>query len=258
MLAGWVGPADRWERFETEWSAILEMKPRVEYFKYSEAIGFHGQFNGISAPSRTEKLKLLINLISEFGLVGISASIPHRVFQGWFRYAPPPFNNSYLVMFYGVISRLLRYVNSIGYEGKVELVFDTQSDQVAKVQAIWDEFVSAAPREFVPLLGDPPLFRDDKRTIALQAADMHAGWLREMNTAVELGKPIPEPLWHPAGEHIRREYNFMEWWHAAETFVRLFGANPITYSFGEGTELSVPPRLHLPAWPLRNLSARQG
>jgi hypothetical protein len=250
VLAGWVAPAEKWAPFSNDWQAVLDMKPRVGYFKYSEAMNFGGEFLGISQASRDEKLKLLVGVLEDYGVVGISASVPHRVFSGWFCKAPAPFNNPYVMLLYGVIMRLLRYARSIDYRDKVDLIFDTQLDQMENVMAAWAGFVRDAPDEFRPLLGDPPMFRNDKTTLPLQAADLHAGWLREMNTAQELGKQQLMPPWHPRGEHIRREYNFMEWWHAQDTFRRAMGYNPVTYSFGESTELSPITRLHLPAWPL--------
>jgi hypothetical protein len=250
VLAGWVAPAEKWTPFANDWQAVLDMRPRVSYFKYSEAMNLSGEFLGISEPSRDEKLKLLVGILEEYGVVGISASVPHKVFAGWFCRAPAPFNNPYLMLLYGVAGRLLRYARSIDYTDTVDLIFDTQLDQVDKVMDAWSGFVRNAPDELRPLIGDPPIFRDDKKTLPLQAADLHAGWLREMNTALELGREVPTPPWHPRGGNIRREYNFMEWWHAQDTFERIFGYKPITYTFGENTELSAPPRLHLPAWPL--------
>jgi hypothetical protein len=127
---------------------------------------------------------------------------------------------------------------------------------MTKVLAAWAGFIGTAPDELKPIIGDPPIFRSDKTTLPLQAADFHAGWLREMNTAIELGqqRPLPLPPWYPKGNNIRREYNFMKWWHAAQTYEHIFGRKPITYTFGgEGTEFSAPPLLHLPSWPPRRL-----
>jgi hypothetical protein len=246
VLAGWVAPEEKWEPFSKDWQAILDMRPRVAYFKYSEAMNLSGEFLGISESSRNEKLNLLVGLMEDYELIGISASVPHNVFTGWFSRAPAPFNNPYLMLFYGVIRRLLMYMRSAGIDDKVRLVFDSQPDQQLKVLAVWEEFVRTAPIEFKSILESSPVFRSDKLNLPLQAADFHAGWLREMNTAVEKGLPAPKPVFS-RGDNLRREYNFMEWWHAAETYEHIFGHKPLTYTFGHGSPLRLP---RFPLWPL--------
>jgi hypothetical protein len=225
------------------------MKPRVEYFKFTEAMSRSGQWE-LSEEARNEKMRALMALIEEYELVGISASVPENVYLGWFGAAPHPYGNPYFMLFYGVISRLVRYAASINYEHKIDFVFDTQIEQMDKVLGAWGEFERTTPPKFKHLIGDPPIFRSDKWTLPLQAADFIAGWTRTMNTAVELRRPIPEPPWSPRGNNVQREYNFMEWWHAADIYNLIFGIRPITFTFGgSGTEFSGPPKLHLPSWP---------
>jgi hypothetical protein len=56
VLAGWVGPAEKWAPFSDEWQAILDMNPRVGPFKYSEpseAVNGSGGWD-ISEPARNQ------------------------------------------------------------------------------------------------------------------------------------------------------------------------------------------------------------
>ena len=66
VLGGWVAPAKVWAPFSDAWRDILWMRPRIEYFKFQEAINFNGEFHGVSKESRDEKLKLLVSLIAEY------------------------------------------------------------------------------------------------------------------------------------------------------------------------------------------------
>jgi hypothetical protein len=43
------------------------------------------------------------------------------------------------------------------------------------VTAAWEKFLEVAPEEMRPLVGDYPIFRDDKTTLPLQAADLAVG-----------------------------------------------------------------------------------
>jgi hypothetical protein len=84
VLGGWVASVKTWAAFSDAWRDILRMSPRIEYFKYDEAMGLSGEFHGISEAARDEKLRLLINLIEEHGLVGVASVIPHCIFYPMF------------------------------------------------------------------------------------------------------------------------------------------------------------------------------
>lgn len=254
-LAGWIGPAEKWAPFADGWQQILEMRPRISYFKFSEAISLRGEFTGISADSRDEKLAIFLRLIEGYKLVGISASLPREVFEGWHAFFPYPYNNPYFLLFFGVVHRICTYCQNQGIKDKVDFVFDNQPEHISKVLDAWNAFVSSAPEDAKEILGDPPIFRSDKTTLPLQAADFCAGWLRTMNRAVAERKEVPDPVWSKiAGNiahRIKRFYYVAEWWDAKELYKQLFGREPITYTFGGiGTELSHPPLLHLPSWPV--------
>lgn len=108
VLGGWVAPVKTWIAFSDAWRAILRMSPRIEYFKFDEAMGLSGQFQGISEAARDEKLRLLINLIEEHGLYGIASAIPHAIFYPMFGTYPHKWvRNPYYLSFYGITARLV-------------------------------------------------------------------------------------------------------------------------------------------------------
>jgi len=43
VLGGWIAPAKVWAPFSDAWLDILWMKPRIEYFKFQEAMNFSGE-----------------------------------------------------------------------------------------------------------------------------------------------------------------------------------------------------------------------
>lgn len=81
ILGGWIAPAETWARFSDAWQDVLWMAPRIEYFKYAEAMNSNGQFNGISSERRDEKVRLLLKVIEDHSLFGISSIIPASTYD---------------------------------------------------------------------------------------------------------------------------------------------------------------------------------
>jgi hypothetical protein len=204
VLAGWVAPAATWARFSDEWAAVLDMKPRIGYFKWSEMRGNGGEFNGLSEESTSEKLRLLVNVIGEHKPFGFASAMPNALYREIFGGLPDrTIHYPYFVSFYGIIAQLVEYLSSIGSEEKVDFIFDTQHGQMDKVLASWEAFLSLAPPAARKIMGDPPIFRDDKRTLPLQAADLIAGLKREQADDVFYDRPSPDPPWGDRASNIQ-------------------------------------------------------
>lgn len=205
VLAGWVADIEKWILFSEEWNRILHMRPRVEYFKYIEAMHLRGQFEGLSEKSRDEKLCLLAALIAEFDLLGIAVVAPHAVFHKYFGNSKGgALRAPYPTLFVRFIARLQRHLIEIGGDlPKVEFCFDRQLDHEDKAVAGWNEFRTNAPPEMIPLFGAPPSFLDDKSVAPLQAADLHAGWARQMYSSIIEGRAAPEPKWGVRTDRVK-------------------------------------------------------
>lgn len=88
--------------------------------------------------------------------------------------------NPYFLSFYGIITLLAGYYQRIGETEPIDFMFDEQPGQTEMVIAAWGRFLTVAPPELRPLLGSYPIFRDDKITLPLQAADLAAGRSRQL------------------------------------------------------------------------------
>jgi hypothetical protein len=240
VLAGWCATPVVWAAFADDWDAVLRMSPRIEYFKYDEAMGFKGPFHGMSQESRDLKLKLLMSVVDAHRLTGIVTLIPHIIFSQYFgKHPSPDVRNPYFPAVYALITRLLAYNASIGVTDKVEFVFDYQpgSNVMEKIIRAWETFKKLAPPPMRGMLFEhPPTFQDDKDVLPLQAADLHAGWARELNAAALNGTPAPVPIWGTRGD-ANTVANFI--WgekEADEIYEHIFGypPNKFTYSFQYG------------------------
>jgi hypothetical protein len=213
VLGGWFAPVHTWTRFSDAWRDVLWMSPRIEYFKYVEAMNFTGQFAGISLERRNEKLRLLVNLIEEHKLEGISSIIPHNVWAPLFGDADhKSARNPFFLSFFGIVALLAGCLAHTKSSEKAELVFDYQpgSDSMREVQEGWDDFRSLAPPELMKYVQThPPVFLDDKEVVALQAADIHAGWTKDQTGMVDR-REIPIPPWFPSGSKINTHIKHWE------------------------------------------------
>jgi hypothetical protein len=57
-----------------------------------------------------------------------------------------------------------------GLKEKIDFIFDSQPDQMDVVMASWKRFATIAPPEVQAILGDPPIFRNDKTNYAFAAS----------------------------------------------------------------------------------------
>ncbi len=204
VLAGWVATPQQWMSFAEDWEEVLRMSPRIQYFKYVEAMNFSGEFKGISEASRDEKLKLLIGVIEEHKLLGLASIIPHDVFHRHLGIkGSRALNVPYPILFVRLMARLQRHFLQLGGDlPKIDFVFDNQVDQEELALSGWHEFRRNASDEVRPMIGSPPAFLNDVEVKPLQAADLIAGRFRQMYSALLRNEPIPKPKWGKRGDEL--------------------------------------------------------
>src|SRR5262245_20319635 len=61
ILAGFKARIAVWEGFTTEWRAVLDTDPKIDYFKMSEAESLKGPFKGFCTQQRNKKVNNLID-----------------------------------------------------------------------------------------------------------------------------------------------------------------------------------------------------
>jgi hypothetical protein len=181
------------------------MSPRVQYFKFTEAMNYGGEFLGISDERRNEKLLLLVNLIVEFNLVGIASIIPIDTFDRHFGNVETGASKTpYPLLFVNVMRRLHDHFLGAGGElPKIDFIFDRQVEEEDDALLGWYEFRRSAPEELRPMIGSPPSFLDDKDALPLQAADLIAGWFRVQCSILRSDKPMPVPPWGSRGNDLQ-------------------------------------------------------
>jgi hypothetical protein len=111
VLGGWLDDSTKWAAFSDEWREALEMRPRVDYFKYNEAQTFSGQFLGWSERSRNERVRLLMSILARHKPMGIASAMPHDLYQSVFGTNEDQFIRfPYFFCFYAVVVAVSQYL----------------------------------------------------------------------------------------------------------------------------------------------------
>jgi hypothetical protein len=204
LLAGWIDSAANWAKFSDDWAQALSMSPRLRYFKFSEANSFTGEFSGWSGTRRDERLRLLVNIIASYSPLGFATAVPHDLYQEGFGNHPDKvLRYPYYFLFNGIVADVTRYLAGKGVTEKIDFIFDTQPGQTDAVWASWAKLRDAAPPDVRALFNDYPIFRDDKTTLPLQAADLSVGWLRIQAVSRINGTELEEPIWAEKSRHLQ-------------------------------------------------------
>lgn len=203
VLGGYIGRAEMWAKFATEWQRALEMRPRIAYFKYREALYGEGEFNGASEALRMERACLMRNIIEQFAPFEFSIAFRRDEYDHAFSIVPPSsVHNPYYFAASELIVRLSKNIEHFGgsFDDELQVTFDNQAMEQARIIASWNRLrhkletgaqIDDLPPIAAKLMRTPPAFRDDKHVLPLQAADMHATWIRLLMEAIRDGRPDP-------------------------------------------------------------------
>lgn len=181
FLAGYINTAPKWEEFADEWARVLRAPPAIDYCKMAEAQNLRGQFLGWSEQKRDAKVNALAAIVRDHSPWSVHTSVSRKEYDAIVApVAPFPLRHPYTVCFLGILSAASRGQHALGMEPPlpVDFVFDEQNglEDVAVTTYRW--LRDNKEPEIRDLLGATPIFRDDKRVLPLQAADMLAWHIR--------------------------------------------------------------------------------
>jgi hypothetical protein len=210
LLAGYVGDVEMWKRFSDEWQAELDREPKLPYLHVSES----QLFKGLNPAERKARILEFVKIIRNHRPFGITFTLKHSDYRRYFnvlsrhpsmtRAERRMFKNPYFVAFQFVLGLTLlrqakRGIDS-GVEEVIEILFDEDIDRRSRLEIGFKYFLDTMRRrtpQFLPLLiNEGPEFRDDKRVLPLQAADLLAWHLRRAYFESDRdGIPCQNPVW---------------------------------------------------------------
>lgn len=180
VMAGFISTAEKWISFSDEWRQRLDMRPRIAYFKMSEAMCLGGEFSGFSPDARDEKIVLLDSLIQEYAMGSIALVLDHHEFKRVFDHPsiPKHLRSPYYFLAFEMMKELPAFQDHFEIDSGIDFVFDEQMGEMDRIISAWTNFKTHSR---VPwgLQSSVPIFRDEKKVLPLQAADMLAWIIRK-------------------------------------------------------------------------------
>jgi hypothetical protein len=177
VLAGYLAPVERWAAFAEAWQEVLDMPPRIPYFKMSQATNLMG-----SQEKSNERVRLLHAVIEKYITAGFSIMVPSEAIKNIWgpkdKFARHPFYCAFSIL----IPLLGLNIDEFGFQtDTIDFIFDDQMREKDRVLRAWEwarENANVESMKLKNILTSTPLFRDDKCLNPLQAADLHAWGIR--------------------------------------------------------------------------------
>jgi len=199
VMAGYVATAEKWAAFSDEWQQHLDY--RSPHFRNIEA--FHWA-EMLSSPGDRERIGWFYRIIEDHVHAAMAVIIDMRALNRVFNEFPwpqdkrqhlEPLRNPYYIAFHSVLTGMPKGQNLIGVDSPIDFFFDDNSNKERCLRG-WDLLKRSARPELLALMGETPAFRDDKKVLPLQAADLWSGITRTWaEKTLGLSDSIPDLTW---------------------------------------------------------------
>jgi hypothetical protein len=185
-VAGYVAPKNEWDAFSGEWYAVLKQRPRLGFYRTFDAQTLSGQFDGWAEPIRDARIARLASTIVPIkNICGVAAHLSKRDFKELFA---PNFLSDWDDPYYICATHLIEHVCRlllVNPVTKVDFIFDRQGKVGRNFRAAYEVMLRPMSIFLFPFLGK--VKHEDKREfLPLQAADMHASWVRRNNSTIQM------------------------------------------------------------------------
>jgi hypothetical protein len=181
VLAGWMATVEQWAAFSEDWQRCLDSNPRIAHFKLNEAVSCEkGEFRHWREDARDQKLVALARVIRRHQPMAVFYATAIEPLMAARASWPKPLSNPIFWAYQSSIHIVCHELFSSGQRERFEMFFDENS-RLAPSLKLWYPVLRAVleEEERLALMPVEPLFRDDKRFLPLQAADLLAGVLRQ-------------------------------------------------------------------------------
>ena len=201
VMAGFIASAEKWEVFSEEWQECLDMKPRMDYLHMTDAVRSWGT-------ESQERVARFHRIIDNHAIAGVSISIPLAAYRRIFGHVPV-WKNPYLFLLFQLVKNYRAHCDNLGLSRNVDFIFDEQLVAMNRVMEAWVFLKENGNERILEILGNAPVFMDDKKVLPLQAADMCAWWIRRQLSDHIKGVEPPKFPWSKKDEiqHLAIRYD---------------------------------------------------
>lgn len=240
-LACLEASASEWAAFTDDWIAVRDEEPAIDYFSMAECWAGQGEFRGIEKFTRWRKAAKFAEVTKRHVRRAHCFFVDHELFKSIFvNNVDRRYDDPYFFMATDAIEEIIYRHILEGGGRPIEFIFDQQpafeADVLRWFTALRD--VTVAPGMTIPIsdvVEGTPTFKDEKKAIPLQAADMVAWNHRRFWSTALYGEdftwylPLCQTIEAIPTFHIRTEDD----WLRAE-FLRLMAALPEAGAYYHG------------------------
>jgi hypothetical protein len=182
VLAGYSADKSTWESFWADWQGVLDLSPKLNYFKMSEAESLKGQFLNFTRSDRDARLAKFIDVILNHDLFEASVAIKDVDYREvLYPVLDRGHASPYYCAFIGMATALSGRYRHSGSDEIVHFIFDTQGAMEDKMLRLYDTFRG----DFRHWKLGSVEYRSDKDVLPLQAADLIAWQTRRFLCSTE-------------------------------------------------------------------------
>jgi hypothetical protein len=182
VLAGYVTSEVSWSGFVPDWQSVLDLSPKLDYFKMSEAESLKGQFEGCSPHARDERLNQFADVILRYDPWEAAIAVPSKDYNEVLLPVLPKSRTSpYYSAFIAMVTALSGFYRWGGSDELVDFIFDEQDGMQTKAARQYGSFRGWYPNWRLGRIG----FNDEKKVLPLQAADLIAWQTRRFMASKE-------------------------------------------------------------------------
>ena len=186
LMAGYLAPQDRWERFADQWQEILQRKPEVPFLHATDAVARTNHFASWTEKDQKRRFAAFADTIRRLKPRAFIVRLPpgqyRRVTAGRIH---PHKDRPFHFLFHCVVAGMLKNPE-LNREDRVNVLFDSADGYAAHLKNDVDDHLRPLLEHMYPevahRLGEVD-FKPKERFLPLQAADLlawhqHARWTR--------------------------------------------------------------------------------
>lgn len=206
VLGGVVLRAAWWNKVAAEWVGALGASPSISYFKASDVWARQRRsanpFKNFTDEERRRKVISLAGILCNAEAMTLSCHLEWEVFQNFKRAykIPKGKDDPYFYLYYGIILLQAKWGIRETNSTRVDFVFDEHGPIGKKVKSWYHTFKETRSKRIRAVLGDEPVFADEKCVIPLQAADLFA-WYKRNHLSQTLYSEWHQAIWVNLSRH---------------------------------------------------------
>lgn len=173
-IAGLIAPKENWETFEEKWKAALKLPYiKLEYFHMTDYASKKKVYKDWLEVKRQKVLGKLLNVIESAYPIPFGAIIPMNAFRSLSKEHQEYFIDPYFLCFQSIIAASTTFLEAmkIPEEEKIALIFSDQVEFRHRALKMYEDITEVG---LFAHRSTPPIFRDIREIVPLQAADIVA------------------------------------------------------------------------------------